>query len=593
MEELCETLENQGLVKKSDGKLLVRSDLTEFEIPDSVQALLRSRLDLLPRNELLVLRVLSAIGEVVPEKMVLRVLDGQPWVPAALEGLKKAELIREIQFFPEARYGFQHSITQTVTYETLLAAQRKRLHGRIGEAMEEVYADRVEENLEALALHFGNSDHSTKALHYAEWAGDKAAQLFSLAEARKHYALALARRAADLPDHRARLHRIDLTIKLVSVSFYGLPAALQDAVATALADAEALRDKPRVLQLTFWMGFIQYAMGNIPEAQRHFQDILAAAEVPGSKSFVALAENYLARLHLFKGDFTQAIDGLERGAKRLEAQGMVTEAANSLSVAALAHGFRGSFDQGLAPCRRTATLSGSGGGLAAQAVGHVTQALVHVLRGDWAQAARVVRTAEAEAVSTGIPSIIGIAKWVVGLSDAKQGRPEPGIAQMEAGIEQIETSRSLLGLTSFCAFLAEESARNGRRATATKYLRKAQKLQKEGGDRLGAFGIACTQAQLAPAKGASAEKHIERALRIARNALGAPEQARGQFRHAELLAARGQTERALEMARGAEKQFAELGMEWWAGQAKGFRRGISPKSKKRPGGRPGSHAAAT
>ena len=54
------------------------------------------------------------------------------------------------------RWGtcLKHIITQEVTYETLLKQKRKELHGLVGQAIEELYADRLEEFYEMLAFHY-------------------------------------------------------------------------------------------------------------------------------------------------------------------------------------------------------------------------------------------------------------------------------------------------------------------------------------------------------------------------------------------------------------------------------------------------------
>ena len=71
--------------------------------------------------------------------------------------MKNLELIQQIRVIPEAEYLFKHVITQEVTYETLLKQKRKELHGLVGQAIEELYADRLEEFYEMLAFHYWTS----------------------------------------------------------------------------------------------------------------------------------------------------------------------------------------------------------------------------------------------------------------------------------------------------------------------------------------------------------------------------------------------------------------------------------------------------
>ena len=109
---------------------------------------------------------------------------------------------------------------QTVIYETLLLRQRKAMHGLVGRAIEALYADRLEEHYEALAHHYGQSDDEGKAIRYLELAGDKAAAIFSLREARKSYRVAIDLVDGQLPSQEVKRARIALSLKWAEVSHY-------------------------------------------------------------------------------------------------------------------------------------------------------------------------------------------------------------------------------------------------------------------------------------------------------------------------------------------------------------------------------------
>jgi predicted ATPase len=74
-----------------------------------------------------------------------------------LTQLKGLELIYEKSLFPDLEYRFKHSLTQEVAYNSLLIKRRKELHGKIGEIIEDLYGDKLEENYELLAYHYGRS----------------------------------------------------------------------------------------------------------------------------------------------------------------------------------------------------------------------------------------------------------------------------------------------------------------------------------------------------------------------------------------------------------------------------------------------------
>ncbi|NIQ90665.1 MAG: hypothetical protein GWN33_10145, partial [Gammaproteobacteria bacterium] len=60
--------------------------------------------------------------------------------------------------------------TQDVAYDSLLLKRRKEIHEKIGEAIEALYPDRLEEHYELLAYHYGRSANTDKAVQYLDLA---------------------------------------------------------------------------------------------------------------------------------------------------------------------------------------------------------------------------------------------------------------------------------------------------------------------------------------------------------------------------------------------------------------------------------------
>ena len=90
-----------------------------------------------------------------------------------LQELQGLEFVYEESLFPELRYIFKHALVQEVAYNTLLLKRRREIHGKIGQAIETLYAERLEEFYEMLAYHYARSElmaigHITylKALRY-------------------------------------------------------------------------------------------------------------------------------------------------------------------------------------------------------------------------------------------------------------------------------------------------------------------------------------------------------------------------------------------------------------------------------------------
>jgi tetratricopeptide (TPR) repeat protein len=109
-----------------------------------------------------------------------------------LNTLESAGLIRLAQFEPDLEYLFRHTLVQDAAYATLLTTDRKRLHQVVGEAIEHLYPDRLNEYSAMLARHFEQAGNDQHALEYFSRAGDTALASYANQEAESHYLSALA-----------------------------------------------------------------------------------------------------------------------------------------------------------------------------------------------------------------------------------------------------------------------------------------------------------------------------------------------------------------------------------------------------------------
>ena len=107
--------------------------------------------------------LLEAVAEVVPRTP-----------RAGLARLQGAEFLYETILFPESEYTFKHALSHEVAYGSLLQERRRALHGRIVEAIERLYPDRLAEQSERLAAHARRGEIWEKAVTYLRAAGARA-----------------------------------------------------------------------------------------------------------------------------------------------------------------------------------------------------------------------------------------------------------------------------------------------------------------------------------------------------------------------------------------------------------------------------------
>ena len=183
IEELCRTLlETEALVIK-DGEAQLSSGIERLDIPDTVEAVLKSRLDRLDPEAREVLRCAAVIGQRFGLELLKRVVPSSSRIEGSLETLRAAGLVQRTGLGKEPTYRFKHALTLDVTYESLLERQRKERHALVGAAVEELYGDNAEEYAARLAVHFAAAEDWDKAISYGLMAAQKAENLWRLPEA--------------------------------------------------------------------------------------------------------------------------------------------------------------------------------------------------------------------------------------------------------------------------------------------------------------------------------------------------------------------------------------------------------------------------
>jgi len=142
---------------------LVRSYLEQGSLerlPDSVQATVLARLDLLPPMERRVLQLGSVFGRAFRASGV-GALDGGLKVQEMCDNLADRDLIRTAD---NDRFAFRHILIQEVAYSTLPRSERARLHTAAGRWVESSSEGREVAVAEILAFHYREAAVLSSAL---------------------------------------------------------------------------------------------------------------------------------------------------------------------------------------------------------------------------------------------------------------------------------------------------------------------------------------------------------------------------------------------------------------------------------------------
>jgi DNA-binding CsgD family transcriptional regulator/Tfp pilus assembly protein PilF len=206
VEELLRSLLAAGDIAYLDGRWDLKP-VNELHLPRTVHDAVQRRTHRLSPEALQVL-VQAAVAGRRFDFELLRSLTGRDEADLLrlIKELIGAQLVVEVEKRGE-QFAFRHALTRQAVYEQLLGRERRSVHRRVAETIEQLFANSPESRPQDLAFHFSEAGDWEKALVYAERAGERADALHAPASAVEHYANAIeAARLQAIPPS-PRLHR--------------------------------------------------------------------------------------------------------------------------------------------------------------------------------------------------------------------------------------------------------------------------------------------------------------------------------------------------------------------------------------------------
>ncbi|MBI4636203.1 MAG: AAA family ATPase [Candidatus Rokubacteria bacterium] len=221
VEEVIRALIDAGALERSDpaGPWRVTTEVDHVTLPDTLRGVIMARIDRLDEALKAVLKLASVIGRSFFYRVLRAVSEAERELEGHLAALQEVELIRERRRIPELEYAFKHAVVQEATYDTILLDRRRGLHRQVAEALEALFAERLEEFYGVLAYHYSRAEEWGKAQQYLFRAGDQAGRVAADAEALIHYRQAVEAYARAFGDRWDPVQRATLERKMGEALF--------------------------------------------------------------------------------------------------------------------------------------------------------------------------------------------------------------------------------------------------------------------------------------------------------------------------------------------------------------------------------------
>ena len=357
LEEAVRSLIDTGILKKTSTGTRFSGDLTNLEVPTTVQGVVLSRLDSLAPGAKQLLLEAAVIGPSFDLALLRQITTRPQELHLHLEILLRSDLLSEVADADDrpTEYRFRNTLIQEVAYNSLLKKRRTLLHRQIAATLESLHAQHLDEYLPQLAHHYGRSDDRERALRYLLRFGDKAAEIYANQDAIGCYrrALELLAQEEDQPALKATV--LEKLADACGAS--GEPEAALESWQAAFGHYETLGQTERVAAVHRKIGMHWWGQGNREKAVEHWQRGLELLAQDPDHVEVALLYHELGRLHFRSGDDQQAIvwaqKALELG-QRLDAPEVLSQAFNTLGVS-LAR--RGELEEGVAQVKQSLRIA--------------------------------------------------------------------------------------------------------------------------------------------------------------------------------------------------------------------------------------------
>jgi class 3 adenylate cyclase/predicted ATPase len=492
IEEVVQTLAEEGVLTGERGNYQVEKPPTELHISPTVQGVLTARIDRLTGAEKEFLHQLAVIGRQFPLSLVRKVVpQPEEELYRLLASLQSKEFLYEQPAFPEPDYLFKHALTQEVAYGTVLQDKRKALHEKTAEAIETLYSAKLEDHYSELAHHYSRSGNAEKAVKYLHLAGQQAAQRAAYADAVSSLttALHLLKTLPETPERNQR--ELALQISL------GAPLAITKGNAAPEVEATYARarelcqqggETAQLFPVLWGLSYVYLMRPEYKTALELAKQCLALAENAQDSAFLLEAHYMMGIVLGAHGEFVPALEHFQQGIACYDPQqhhslafiygqqdpGVICRVDAAQTLLQLGYP-----DQALKMNREALTLARELSHPFSLVWGLVAAAQFHYFNREGAA------TQEQAEAAIALCTEHGLSQWLVwgsiyrGCALVEQGRGEEGITEIRQSLAAYQATGAEAGRVLFLTLLAEGYRKSGQVAEGLSVLGEALALAEE------------------------------------------------------------------------------------------------------------------
>lgn len=580
MEEFTHTLLENGSIERKNDTFVLSRKASDIQVPDTIQGIISARLDRLEDNLKRTMQVASVIGRDFAFRFLQTITGMREELKSYLLNLQGLEFIYEKRLFPELEYIFKHALTQEVAYNSLLLKRRKEIHGNIGRAIEDLYAERLEEFYEMLAHHYARSDNLEKGIHFSRLSAEKARANYSHREALGFYkgAIHLLDQLPETEENtKKKLDVIMSTGYLWSV--LGWPKGFIGMFKEGERLSRRIGDERCLARILNVIGMYYSFMGDHQTGIKYSEDAFWEARKNRDLDLMKPLASGLCNSYQKTGEYHKIVEMAPVVIDLIEEAGVETDFismtetpyAGLCAWCGQAMGAMGALDEGEKFLKKGLRDAIDKNIRSYLGFIEMQYGLFYIHKGDWQTSKEHFEKGIEYNKEVGLAVISAISWSALGYLYAMLGDPETGKRHAEKGLKICRDVGAEMGLSVAHSWLGwiylELCDLENARSFLQEALRLSQKYNEkpvEGGSWLG-LGIVMGKAE--PIEIDKAEGYILKGIAIGKEIRSKPLYAAGYLYLGQLYLNAGKREKAIDNLKLSQKMFREMGMDYWLGQS--------------------------
>jgi class 3 adenylate cyclase/predicted ATPase len=482
-EELTKAVLEAGILHYTGARYVLAGAFPSSAIPATLHDSLMARLDrLAPVKE--VAQIGACIGREFDHELLAAVVSMPAReLTAALDRLVAAELVFQRGLAPAATYVFKHALVRDAAYESLLKRRRQELHARIAASIEAVFPQLLEAQPELVARHFGEAGLAEKAIPYWLKAGRLAAARSANMEAIAHLRSGLD--CAQALPHGASRSRFEVALQL------GLGGPLIATKGFASREAEAafrraqelsreLQSEADLSAALKGLGHVYHVRANLREVKSLIEETEALAKRSGDPVRQAEADHLRGVLSFHLGQFQFSRDRLERSAQAGEYRGRYYSEVYGIDMSVFCRAYMSHCDWHLGYPVRSLGIAEKGLAVARE-ISHPFSialalnylAMLYQFRQEPDAALKAAAESRDICTEYRFDYYGAWASLVRAWAIAESGRLEEGLADFDAGLEDLRRTSAGLRIPHHLGLLAALHRKAGNAMTGLRIIDEA------------------------------------------------------------------------------------------------------------------------